>query len=212
MNKALIESQYDKTRYFLPRNEAERLVHRRSIKSYWLAHTERQYHDKCSDVINYVCGLRKGKPRQARLVFVVLIFIDEPALILDFIKDEVYDDDLPLVIMNKQGTDFQLARKTNERRPIKCFDKWKTTQRLAFENLQWQVTATVFSEVQKSSQSSSLHVIELDDQGVLPLTEYDAGSKIQGNSEVVRVKIHKAHHKFPPGVCLALDSSNYSTL
>jgi hypothetical protein len=104
-----------------------------------------------------------------------------------------------------------LARKTKNH-PIKCFDKWKTTQRLAFEQLQWQVTATIFSEVQKSSQSSGLQVLELDDQGVLPLTEYDAASKINGNSEVVRVKIHKAHHKFNPGVCLALVSSHYFTL
>lgn len=205
LNKALIESHYDKTKCFLPRSEIGRLVHPESIKSYWLAHTEHQYHDKCTDVINYVCGTRTGKSRQGRLVFVVLLFIDEPALILDIIKDEVYDDDLPLVFINKQGTDFQLARKTSKKGPIKCFDKWKTTQRLAFENLQWQVTATVFSEVQKSSQSSDLQVIELDDRGVLPLTEYDAASKYQGNSEVVRVKIHKAHHKFNPGVCFAFE-------
>ncbi|ROV92902.1 hypothetical protein VSDG_06365 [Cytospora chrysosperma] len=202
LNKALIQSQYDKTKYFLPRDAVERQVQPAGIKSYWLAHTDRQYHDKCSDVINYVCGLRtlgRLKQLQARLVFVILIFIDEPALILDVIKDDVNDDDLPLVIINKQGTDFQLARKTNKKCPIKCFDKWKTTQRLAFEHVQWQVTATVFSKVQKSSQSSGLQVIELDDQGVLPLTEYDTKSKYKGNSEVVRVKIHKAHHKFKRG-------------
>ncbi|ROV89600.1 hypothetical protein VMCG_09923 [Cytospora schulzeri] len=198
LNEAMLESHYDRTKSFLPRDAVERLVNPTSIKSYWLAHAEHRYHDKYSDVTNYVCGTKARKNRQGRLIFVALLFIDEPGLILDVMKDKVYDVDLPLVCINKVGTEFQLARKNDKTRPLKCFNKWKTTQRLAFENLQWQVTAPVFSKVEKISQSSDLKVVELDDRCVLPLTDYDVKSRYQGNSEVVRVKIHDAHQDFGP--------------
>ncbi|KUI57333.1 Mitogen-activated protein kinase kinase 2 [Cytospora mali] len=196
LNNALLESQYDKSKVYLPRNEIKRMIHPESIKTYWLAHTERQFHDECSDVIDYVCGVRSSD--EARRVFAVLLFIEEPVLILDVIEDEVYDSDLPLICINKKGTDFQLARKTHKEHPIRCFNKWKKSQRVAFEKFQWQVTAPRFNKLPNIDPSLELPVTELDDQSILPLTEYDSKSKYQGNSEVVRVQIHSAHHDFDP--------------
>ena len=141
-----------------------------------MVHTDSQFNKRCSDVIDYVCGSRSSRHHQALLVFVDLIFIAELALMLNFLDDNVYDNDLPLIRIMAQGTDFQLARKNDKsRRPIKCINEWTDSQRPAFENLQWQVAVPAFLKPPQNRNRTirELPVHKMNDKDILPLIEYD---------------------------------------
>lgn len=145
--------------------------------------------ETCSDVINYVCS--KQKP--AHHVFAILVLIEEPGLLCDLVIDGVCDDDLPLECVQADGLDFHLERKSQPGIHIECFKGWTISQRRAFDDLQWQVKAPVL----KNWPLKLEPVRELHNRTVLPLTKYK--NKHKGNSEVFRVEIHPAHHRFSRG-------------
>lgn len=87
--------------------------------------------------------------------------------------------------------------------------------RLLFDLLQYRVKPTVFKLLRHNQQPSSPEFVAttLDDRQILPFTEYDNDEKTQsGNSKVVRVKIHPAHHDFDKEVHDLFPCSNASTV
>lgn len=169
---------------FLPRSAVDNLIGHESISKYWLGLADSTLHEHLSDVIHYVCGEPK-----ARYIFVIIVLIDEPGLLPGLIQDRVCDNDLPLSHIEVLGVDFQLARRSSPNMPIECCRAWTSSQRHSLDVLQWQVKVEVLGE-----WPIGLPVKQLPDRTVLPFTKSER--KHDGNSEVFRVEIHRAHYNF----------------
>lgn len=115
----------------------------------------------------------------------------EPSLLIDLMRDGVYDDDLPLSLVEVEGAEAQFGKLslTGPPIPVACFSKWKPAQVSYFGLLQRRVKAEVLEK-----WPIRLRVTEVPNQSVLPFMQCE--SIHQGNSEVFRVKIHYAHHQF----------------
>lgn len=169
-----------------------------NIEAYILTSEHPILRKRCSDIINYVCGRPKS---DASGIFAVLLLIENPQLILDFMEEGINDLDLPLCLSESEKnhlTQYYLDKKVNDSlTPIKRFDEWGSVQRFAFFNHQWWVKLPVFE--QNYSKSLDAHpAIRLHDATILPWIDHKP--IYHKNSEVVRVKIHDAHHNFEPEV------------
>lgn len=181
---------------FLPRDSLDSIITRENVKEYILTQTKLQ--DRWSDIVDYVCG---DQEQTASEIFAILLLMQNPQLIGDFMKEGIRDTDLPLCVResNKSHvTEHGLDRKVESSLvPIQSFDQWEYLQRFAFSSHQWWVKLPIFER--SSSQSIHGHpAIQLNKLSILPWVEYRP--IYQRNSNVVRVRIHDAHHKFGPQV------------
>ncbi|KAH8751296.1 kinase-like domain-containing protein [Diaporthe sp. PMI_573] len=176
-------------RTFLPRSAVDALIHEQSVEEYWLGLEGLQPRKPLSEVLDYVLGTRN-----ARFVFVIIVLMgdSESSLLGDLMQDGVYDDDLPLSPVEVKGADSQFGRKLNTTEPtvpLACFRKWSPAQVNYFGKLQRQVKAEVLE-----NWPIQLSVFEVPNHSVLPFMQC---KRIHdGNSEVFRVEVHHAHHRF----------------
>lgn len=108
--------------------------------------------------------------------------------------EDIHDIDLPLHCDGQ----YNLAKKTNSGLvPIqRCLIEWKYPLRYAFYDHQWRVQAPVFH---KGSPLLKDHPAQqLASEAIIPWTAYE--EVYDKNSEVVRVKNHKAHRPDFKGV------------
>lgn len=160
--------------------------------------------NRCSDIIDFVCGKPESK---ASGIFAVLLLIEHPGLIVDFMEEKITDNDLPLCLRNQEKSHFTQycldKRVGNSFIPIESFDRWESMQRFAFSSHQWWVKLPVFER--STSKSLDAHpAIRLHNSSILPWIEHK--TIYRQNSDVVRVRIHDAHHKFQPEVRSLLET------
>lgn len=134
--------------------------------------------------MDYVLGTRK-----ARFVFAIIVLMGEPSLLGDLMRDNVYDDDLPLTHLKVKGADSRFGKRLSPTVPVDCFDKWSASQVSYFGQLQRQVKAEVLE-----NWPIQLQVHEVPSYSVLPLMQ--CRRIHHGNSDVFRVEVHDAHHRF----------------
>ncbi|KAK0707838.1 kinase-like domain-containing protein [Lasiosphaeris hirsuta] len=112
-----------------------------------------------------------------RKIFAILVLLNKPEAITNFLSSEVYDGSLPLSLDDIKKT-------------------WRGGAPEDFERVQWQLLAPFFA----TSASGSSHHYQLDDGDILPFVrDHDASATptVSGGFGVVqRVKIHEAHRDF----------------
>lgn len=134
--------------------------------------------------------------------FAALVLSDQAHRIVELSREGLSDVDLPLAKVGVSnapagGVKFELRRKDAPDVQLRCFSHWSQIDVDTFEKLQWRVLIPSFSDVAKETQ---VEFLDLEDQTVLPYVESWENKKVNhykgGNSEVWKVKIHDAHHKF----------------
>lgn len=194
LKDAVVQCPYDADLEFLPNDALNNIVTAENIENYIATSEDPTLRDRCSDIAKFVCG---NPDRDASGIFAVLILIEHPQLIVDFMEENINDSDLPLWKRGNETkyiTGYYLDKKLgNTFIPIRLFDKWGSVQRFAFFKHQWWVKLPVFEEHIGDSLDSH-PIIRLHNSTILPWTEHEP--IYHKNSEVVRVSIHDAHHNF----------------
>ena len=170
---------------FLPAIEVERLLSEQVVKRVILAATP---DIQTLTLERLMSAMRPGVPPKSAMkrIFAILVLLDRPGDVTDFLAAEVYDKNLPM------------SREDIER-------VWPHGAVEEFESLQWRLLAPFFG---KSSQDpSKIYHYQLDDSVVLPFitdNSISAPQKVSGGfGDVHRIRIHPNHHNFNKfvGVC-----------
>lgn len=167
---------------FILITDVHEIIHHESVRDYCQELSQSRVLEQCSELVNYICG----QP-SARCVIAIIILMSEPCLLPNLAQDEICDEDLPLSYAEKDGVDFQLARRSNPTVPVECFRKWTPAQRNSFDTLQRQVKAVL------EQWPIELPVHELSCLSVLPIMNCEVIHT--GNSTVHKVEIRPAHHQ-----------------
>lgn len=199
-------------RSFLPEDKLAEIMTTENVRNYLLISAKSSLREHHITITEHVCGQpgRSNSRRESRRVFAILLLIQEPCLILDFIDQGIDDSDLPLSMIRDNSSSFgsestvdddeddYLARSTSSGPIIiKGFCRWQFAQRETFYNNQWRVQIPIFRKLRR--QTPELHPIHtFDNDIILPWTEYE--EHYDGNSVVSRVKVHKAHSQLVSGV------------
>ncbi|KAI4649190.1 hypothetical protein J4E93_003504 [Alternaria ventricosa] len=131
-----------------------------------------------------------------RKIFALLVLIEAVSSIVDFVREGVTDQDLPLVKHDGAG---ELYRKGGQICvPRGCFKEWSPLKLENFQRYQWWLLATYFSP---PDDDGVVKNYKLQDQHILPfLTPGNALSqsidKTGGYGKVIMVKIPSDHHNF----------------
>ncbi|KAK0642183.1 kinase-like domain-containing protein [Cercophora newfieldiana] len=143
--------------------------------------------------------------RTYRKIFAVLVQMNNVGAIFDFVREEVSDEDLPLMqyIPPVQTPDalLQLRRKNDATNPVRCFVGWRNYLVRAFFGDQWAMVSPFFAR----GEHRNVRHYQLADGDILPFT-YDSRDESGPNGqgilerggfgEVFKVQIHHDHHGF----------------
>ncbi|KUI72850.1 Cyclin-dependent kinase E-1 [Cytospora mali] len=194
LKKAMYQCPYDVNTTFLPDNEIGRVMTSEYVEDFLISSGQEVLRANCSQITKHVCG-QPGSSNlhgTSRRIFAILLIVEEPTKILDIIREGIDDTALPIRRVDSDE-ECLLARKTSSKPiliPSLC--AWPLALRYAFYHNQWRVQAPVFLKGGSSLENHPIH--RLDSDIVFPWTDYE--KKYDGNSEVVRVKIHEAHCQF----------------
>lgn len=185
---------------FLPNDAIDSIVTSENIEAYISISGHQILRDRCSDIINFVCG---NLEINASKIFAALLLMDQAPLIVDFMEEKICDNDLPLHAGQRVGINFCLCKSAgNTLMPITRFDKWRLVQRTEFLSIQWLVNAPVFERNNNESWDSH-SAMRLSDEVILPWIEFeplDGRYSSPIGFQAVHVRIHDAHHTFQPKV------------
>jgi hypothetical protein len=211
LRAAFQNSEEQEKHKFLPLNQLDKIVTADRVKRELKKHNivplgELDYYT------GQIWGITKSpNPTSRRKIFAILVLLQKVAPILHFIEHDLYDKDLPFILIEGPGPGyFQLSRKRKggATEPIAfCQDPnaWPTYLLECFESYQRQLLAPYF-ELSTKSKPKVLHY-NLEGNRILPFIEVDkknASAHCGGFGDVWRVKIHPAHHNcHPPSVCTA---------
>jgi hypothetical protein len=183
----LVVSPTDSTKYYLPLDVLDAIFHREAVGMF--ADDDEQRERLC----NYVCGSLKGGRtlRTARKILAVLILIERPRDILNFMEENVFDDELPLVRHDQKGAQFSL-RGANGFWLTTKFGDWKVNDIRQFDEFQWSMMSPFFTQ----SERGKPLIYHLHERVILPWINWQEASDQGGFSVVHHVQIHPAHHNF----------------
>lgn len=137
-----------------------------------------------------------GPIKSYRKIFTILVLVESSHKILDFIKHELSDEDLPLkrLPMDKEESTFGLRRDSNHDEPLHqdCFNPRMEMFSENFYKYQWTTLATYFAK----GQNKKVWLYPLLEEDILPWTEEERRIGSGGFSEVYQVHIHPSHHNF----------------
>jgi hypothetical protein len=132
----------------------------------------------------------KTKIKSFRKIFALLVLVEAVPSIVDFVREDVADQDLPLTLVKYQGTD-ELYRKSDENRvPLGCFSDWSP--------LKLELLATYFSPPDADGVVKNY---KLQDEHILPFVTPGNAlghciDKTGGYGKVIMVQIPSDHHNF----------------
>lgn len=144
-----------------------------------VAHTEKASSEKTASPACYY-----------QRIFAILVLIEQPRKIRRFLKDKVCDADLPLTLHH--GKMYRRKDKENKR-PLGCFEGWKSLLTKKFDDTQWQVKAPFLST--SSNREKPVHHFIVPRKGILPLTFKERIGR-GAHGEVFKVRIHAGHQGF----------------
>ncbi|KAF4633525.1 hypothetical protein G7Y89_g4594 [Cudoniella acicularis] len=184
---ARIEWPRGQNRYFIPAGTLTRLLTSETIifeLAKALNRSKMDLHELAEKILT-----------KALRLFAILVCIDMTSSILDFLNEDLGDDDLPFMrydlIRWPGGTsNFTLCSSRIPNRPLKCLSSWGRMSIENFSRDQWWMLAPIFK------QSRKVRHYELEDNCVLPYIEDREGSdgaEEGGYSTVWAVRIHPEH-------------------
>lgn len=199
---ASLESRTRDNRKFLPNDALDNIVTKERVKEE-LSNLKLGLPAQLEHFADNIWQVTKvqGKGTTRRRIFAILALMEQCEDIVDFIRDGIYDSDLPFILLDEghQGRpQLHRRRKSGKLEPIQFLSsKWKINVHESFDRNQWQLLAPYF-ELLTESSPRVLHY-PLASDIVLPFIEDDEVKRDAGHSEggfgdVWRVKIHPAHH------------------
>lgn len=196
-------------RRFLPFDKFDQIFTYNSVleelRTHYKDETQEQLHALARQVFDEV-ELPKTGYTSRRKIFATLVRIDKAAEITHFIKEGLYDSDLPFYFPSAYEDHKPVYRRTErgEEIPIHCFmvPRWRPFDRETFAQYQWEFQAPFFIVTPTNGRRGRPRHYPLENDTILPFIEdYEGegrGDMISaGSSEVWRVRIHRAHHSHP---------------
>jgi hypothetical protein len=124
--------------------------------------------------------------------------MNRPAAILDVLKEDIYDEDLPF------GSDACCAG--TSKKSIQFFQQWEDHERDAFCSYQWEINAPYFTlactpadDVPHYDFASEVVLPFIQPSVEKPANDNDTSHQLvirSNNSTVWMVKIHQEHHNY----------------
>ncbi len=139
-------------------------------------------------IVESVCHLHKsssgsGKPRPVafRKIFAILVLIGKAPSIIDFIRQNVSDNDLPLSI-KLSDDEAQIFRSGDPTLSLSCFEGWNNGVVDLFNRFQWVMITPLLNNNRKAFryELDPKHLVTEAKESVLP-----------GFGNVSRVTVHK---------------------
>ncbi|RYP71041.1 hypothetical protein DL769_004779 [Monosporascus sp. CRB-8-3] len=202
LRSSLVPYVCDADKYFLPLTELDSIVQHDTVHDFLKFGPNREYFQgwNLEEIMRYVCGNTESRdPRElkgSRRIFAILVLLDRATSIVDFMKDGLCDGDLPLVRHNEKGANFDLVRKLGEKEfSLTCFKGWRRIDIQQFDSHQWYMRPPIFA-----IKDGEAVFYPLESRIIFPWLEYDDAISQSDFSVVRRVRIHPAHHNFPPGL------------
>ncbi|KAF1850768.1 uncharacterized protein K460DRAFT_274684, partial [Cucurbitaria berberidis CBS 394.84] len=193
-------------RKFIPKEDLCRVVNTDSVtralmKELSQVHSHEQIRSYakviCTELETNEIQRGKAKIKSFRKIFALLVLVEAASSIVRFLDEDVSDQDLPLTLVRRQGTD-ELYRKGNRnKKPLRCF-KLSPVKLENFQEYQWWMLAPYFSPGEDGVMK---HYI-LQDDHILPFVDPDDADeggvviKTGGYGRVLMVRIHPDHHNF----------------
>lgn len=148
-----------------------------------------------------------GAPQKSfRKIMAILVLIGKPSKIRRFLKEDIYDADLPLYKQQVPNSTLRWELRSakgdpNSAKMIRCFKGWKHHALSEFERQQWTVLTAFFapggmSELGRGRHPRVIHHWVLGESVVLPFTHQEDCGSPGGCGQVMKVTIHPDHHVF----------------
>lgn len=199
---------------FLPIDALERIVTKDSVREELANVTPvipPEQLDKLTDQIWEVTQVRSPLPSKTsskkttrRKIFAILALMKKVSQIVEFVKEDLYDSDLPFKIPENPHKGLrQLERKGEDGNlySIQLSAKWEIHELEYFDNFQWQFLAPYF-QLSTEKVPKILHY-NLENRTIMPFIEDHEVKHTGGYGDVWKVKIHPAHHNHcEDSVCL----------
>ncbi|KAI8166087.1 kinase-like protein [Colletotrichum sp. SAR 10_70] len=153
------------------------------------------------NIAEYVCRKHRLEGSEEKYttglkLFAILLLIEKPETITNFIAEGLRDKDLPFKLERKGGG-FQLLRKSAPFDKIKAFNGWKHIEIETFERNQWSLLSPIFTKADKANKVLNY---PLEPKILLPFVESEERSlsnpQLGGYGTVFKVRIHPSHHSF----------------
>ncbi|KAI1739132.1 hypothetical protein F4680DRAFT_466665 [Xylaria scruposa] len=189
---------------FLPKGKLHEMINEVSVKWELLQHFPEQ---EAMTITDLICQPKEKEPNAEetkrptsgplREIFAILLLIELPHAVKDFIVAQVNDLDLPLHRIDDDSNIGQvknnLGRRHDPEVPIKdIFKGWSSFQVENFERWQWSVMSPFFA----TGKNNVMH-FEFKGGTIMPFCKQPKPPKLPGGSGVVcRVQIHEDHHDF----------------
>lgn len=198
---------------FLPDDKLAEIMTFENVHFYFSVREDRRHilHEHQDAIARHVCGQtgQSNARRASRRIFAILLLIKESRLILDFIEEGIDDGDLPLSMTRADSStsdlgsgldddegDFLATSTSDGPVIIKRFCQWTRAQKQSFYNNQWRVQVPILLKARRTPDFHPVH--RFDKDIILPWIEYE--EYYHGNSDLARVKVHKAHAQLGVGV------------
>ncbi|KAJ9148594.1 Kinase-like protein [Pleurostoma richardsiae] len=206
-------------RGFLPRHKLDKLVYQESVETE-LARIEASFRNRLRKSLPFwrtpateseihamarkICELTTSTgaaeyseqldKRSFRKIFAILLLIERPSKIWNFVEEGVSDADLPLVKIQRKSRPwtFKLRRKEARHTSLQCFKGWRHSTIARFEEWQWAMLAPYFA---RGTRKDVKHYT-LPDETILPFTSWENKREPGGFGQVYKVSIHPDHHNF----------------
>jgi hypothetical protein len=187
---------------FLPINDLARIVTRKRVRQELAKLPQPPPPEELEYLTDQIWNVAPSSPSRSsrrkttrRRIFAILALMEKLGHVADFIKEGLYDSDLPFILSSGTRPGLrQLDRRGDdgELHPIQLFTKWVIHEREYFDNFQWELLAPYFS-LSTKEEPKILHY-NLENRIILPFIEDEEVKHAGGFGDVWRVKIHPAHH------------------
>lgn len=136
-----------------------------------------------------------------RRLFAILLMIEKPSKIWQFVDEGITDADLPFLKV-QAGNKITLVRNRAEGIWINCVSGWRNTTIVRFGEKQWTILAPVFK---RTLEDKRIQHHYFEDEVKLPFTWKRLKTASPGGScDMYKARIHPSHHNFgDTDVCIA---------
>jgi hypothetical protein len=184
---------------FLPIDSLERIVTKKRIRRELkdLVPTE-----KLERVIDEIWDLTPASPSKSstkyttrRKIFAILALMESTGNIVYFIKENLHDNDLPLILSDGSRPEmYRRDRRTGLLQSIQLFAAWPAHELEYFDINQWKLLAPYF--VLNTKDNPKVKHYNLPERITLPFIEENEVRREGGFSDVWKVKISPGHHNY----------------
>lgn len=180
---------------FIPKDELDKVLTRESISEVISSMVNLSSCELDAELAALVDQIDTGDPRHQntsrKRIFAILTMLDKPGSIVSFIDAGICDRHLPLED-HAYPRDKQLRYIEDDGSiaicPARCFNNSHTMSH-TFQVLQWEYLAP-----SSSFAKGEVHHQEIQHLMPLPFIEGGSAPRDGGNSQVMRVVIHRSHH------------------